>query len=115
MSLTVAVQSKVGTKRVTVPLDSTTSTLYENVVAVFELTSESFALYRDAHMKELVENGVEMKSAGLKHGDRIYLQQLMDNLFKKEEANAYQTKSSTNSSCTGPTKIHRLPPPQQGG
>merc|ERR1711973_3125 len=65
-------------------------------------------------MKELIETSVEMMLSGLKHGDRIYLQEQVENLFKPEEV-AYKSAKSTNTDCSGPTKIHRLPPAQQGG
>merc|ERR1712168_288464 len=65
-------------------------------------------------MKELIETSVEIKLSGLKHGDRIYLQQQTENLFKPEEV-AYKSTKTTNTGFSGPTKIHRLPPAQQGG
>jgi nuclear protein localization family protein 4 len=69
------VQSPEGTKRIEVSASDTTCRLFERVHDTFDLSSFAFALYKERNQKNEITSSKtrSVASAGLRHGDMIYL------------------------------------------
>ncbi|XKL67144.1 hypothetical protein PGB90_010564 [Kerria lacca] len=101
------IQSQEGTKRVEINSNDSTSNLYDKVYSEFSLASYAFVLFRNrGHQDEITSSKSNtVRSAGLNHGDIIYLEPLngaiifenLDENSLSEDTNVY-TKSITSNS-----------------
>lgn len=96
--ITVGVQTPEGQKRVQVSGGGKTEELYKNVYKEFDMKSMEFGLYKDQKKKEIIDNSriKSITTAGLRHGDRIFL-------FPKAKVEVFKTgeSSSTGASLNG--------------
>ncbi|XP_065220007.1 nuclear protein localization protein 4 homolog [Planococcus citri] len=113
-SILLRIQSQEGTKRLQIDANDSTSTLYDKVHDDFSLSSYAFALFTNrGHQGEIISSRTKtISSAGLKHGDLLYLEPLngaviFDNADYLDEASFYSksvagpSRSSAGNSSNG--------------
>ena len=110
-SITVAVTSPNGSKRVTVLPRDTTDTLYNKVMKEFQLGSLQFSLTKDREKKQKIESSrtKTVKLAGLQHGGRIFLTPTSSTLFGQDQNGVSPTASTSSSAVSAPAAAS-IPP-----
>jgi len=110
-SITVAVTSPNGSKRVTVLPRDTTDTLYNKVMKEFQLGSLQFSLTKDREKKQKIESSrtKTVKLAGLQHGGRIFLTPTSSTLFGQDQNGVSPTASTSSSAVSAPAAASIAP------
>ena len=95
-TITLAVQSQEGQKRVQIPGSAKTDELYNNVKKVFELNSLQFALYKKQNKtQEIISSRTKtVKTEALNHGDRLFMFPKSQNLFQTSSDSSSATSSN---------------------